>query len=81
MDENINPDAQVYLDIAEQFEQEGNYDEAIRVYHTAIELYPGLAILHNNLGCCLANQNLFDEAKQEFLRVIEISENGEQSKD
>jgi tetratricopeptide (TPR) repeat protein len=62
-----------YVDRAAQLERQERYDAVIAVYREALALYPHLAVLHNNLGCCLANQGKYAEAKDAFLHAVTLT--------
>ncbi|NEP87856.1 MAG: tetratricopeptide repeat protein [Okeania sp. SIO2C2] len=62
-----------FLKQANQLKRAGRLDEAIALYHQAIEINPNFAWLHSNLGDALAQQNYFDEAVACFNQALEIS--------
>lgn len=63
-----------YNDRAQKFEKEGRYNEAIEVYREALARYPNIAGLHNNLGCCLANIEDYQQAENEFQQAIALTQ-------
>lgn len=62
-----------YADEALAEAKEGNYLTAIGIYKKIIPDYPDLEILRNNMGCCLAGLEMFDEAETAFIEAIRIS--------
>ena len=50
----------------------GEFAEASRDYSSALELDPGNAVYHNNLGIALRYMERFDEAISEYDRAIEL---------
>jgi hypothetical protein len=73
MRSNVPDYVKEYVARAEQFEREDRYDEAIAVYRQALALYPNIAVLHNNLGCHLVNQEKYEEAKREFQKALALT--------
>ena len=53
--------------------KKGNYLSAVNIYKRIIQDYPDIGVIRNNLGCCLAHLEQFDEAESEFIKAIEIS--------
>ena len=53
----------------------GRIDQAIDYYRKAIELDPGFAMAHNNLGAMLKNRGQFDEAIAEYRKALEVDPN------
>jgi tetratricopeptide (TPR) repeat protein len=49
------------------------YTDAVRYYHAALELRPGNAELHEDLGLALINDRRTDEALAEYRRAVELS--------
>ena len=49
-----------------------NYLAAINIYRRILTDYPDSGVLRNNLGCCLADLERFDEAEIEFFEAIRI---------
>lgn len=49
------------------------YLAAISIYKIIIPDNPYLVVLRNNLGCCLAHLEKFDEAETEFVEAIRIA--------
>lgn len=70
---NVSDHIKPYVDRAELLEKSEQYDAAESIYREALELYPHNPVLHNNLGCCLANQEKYEEAKLEFLQAVTLS--------
>lgn len=73
MKPNVPDHIKPYVDRAKQLENVDSYDEALSVYREALSLYPDIAVLHNNLGCALANLKRYNEAKREFLQAITLT--------
>jgi len=47
-----------------------NYPAAVAIYKRIIADFPGIGALRNNLGCCLAVLERFDEAETEFIEAM-----------
>ena len=60
---------------ANQLKRAGRLDEAIALYHQAIELNPNFAWTYNNLGDAFVRQAKLDEAVVEYRRAIEVNPN------
>ena len=60
---------------ANQLKRAGRLDEAIALYHQAIELNPNFAWTYNNLGDAFVRQAKLDEAVVEYRQAIEINPN------
>ncbi len=73
MEQNFPDYTKSYNDRAQEFEKKGKYDEAIAIYREALDRYPDLAGLHNNLGCCLANKYEYQQAAEEFEKAIALT--------
>lgn len=73
MRQNVPDYIKPYVDRAGQYESKEKYDEAITIYREALDRYPNIAALRNNLGCCLANLERYEEAKNEFLQAIALT--------
>lgn len=73
MRQNVPSNIQEYVDRAKHFESMDKDDKAIDVLRQALVQYPDIAVLHNNLGCALANQGKYEEAKEEFLLAITLT--------
>jgi tetratricopeptide (TPR) repeat protein len=52
---------------------EGHLDEAIRLYHRTLQLFPNYAEAHTNLGLAYHQQGRNDLAIPEFKKVLEIN--------
>jgi tetratricopeptide (TPR) repeat protein len=73
------PDAvKPYIDRAQAFEKNDEYDEAIKLYREALARFPDDPVLHNNLGCALANLKRYDDAKHHFEKAIALTEHSRQ---
>jgi tetratricopeptide (TPR) repeat protein len=70
---NTNETATIYLNNGNQSLEEGNLEEAIAVFRSAIELNPDLSGSHHNLGEALAKLGKLDEAIPAFRRSIELN--------
>ena len=73
MRSNVPDHIKPYVDRAELLMQSEQYDAVESVYREALALYPRNPVLHNNLGCCLANQARYEEAKLAFLQAVTLS--------
>ncbi|NET76666.1 FkbM family methyltransferase [Okeania sp. SIO1F9] len=60
---------------ANQLKRAGRLDEAIAIYHQAIEINPNFAWAYNNLGDAFVKQDKLDEAVVEYQKAIEINPN------
>jgi len=58
---------------ANQLKRAGRLDEAIALYHQAIELNPNFAWTYKNLGDTFVKQGKLDEAVMEYQKAIEIN--------
>jgi len=67
---NVPSYIQEYVDHAKKFEDKEQYDKAADIFRQALTQHPNIAVLHNNLGCALANQGKYEEAREEFLQAI-----------
>ncbi len=70
---NVPDYVKKYNDRASELMDQDQYAEAIIIYRQALDEYPDIAVLHNNLGCCLANQERYEEAAEEFQRAIDLT--------
>ena len=70
---NTNETATIYLNNGNQLLEEGNLEEAIAAYRSAIELNPDLSWSHHNLGQALAKLGKLDEAISAYQRAIELN--------
>lgn len=65
--------AQVSKQIASEYIQEGEYDEAISELKKALSVTPHFPDLHNLLGIAYANKDLKDDAIVEFNTALKIN--------
>ena len=64
----------VLFEAAKEEEARGNYAEAVRILHDALQLAPNAAALHNRLGVILATRlKKFDAASNALMRACELS--------
>ncbi len=70
---NVPPDVQPFVDRMTELEREGRYDEALAAARDVVDRFPHLAVLHNNLGCSLANLQFYGEAAVAFARAVELT--------
>ena len=69
---NTNETATIYLNNGNQLLEEGNLEEAIAAYRSAIELDPNLYVSHQKLGEALAKLGQFEEAITAYRHAIEL---------
>jgi len=62
--------AQEWFERGYVFQQDKNFDEAIRCYHKALQLRPDLSAADNNLGVLLSTLGRFTEAEEAFRQAI-----------
>lgn len=72
--------AHLYRKLGDHLLSRGFWDEAIKYYHQALQLQPGLADLHYSLGICYANKGVveekyFAEAIKEYEAAIRLDPN------
>ncbi|MBC7474900.1 MAG: tetratricopeptide repeat protein [Candidatus Sericytochromatia bacterium] len=60
------------LGIAKTLMNQGNYDQAIKYYNRAKEIYPNEADIYNNLGFIFSKQNNWLEVINNFKKAIEV---------
>ena len=83
---NIPPDGMLKIDVpatdfyraynvAWEQAQKGRYEEAIVQWKKALELNPGEASVHLNLGVALARAGKADDAIEEYRKALEINPN------
>lgn len=70
---NPNETAAIYLSNGNQLLEEGNLEEAIAAFRSAIELNPDLSWSHHNLGEALAKLGQLEEALAAYRRAIELN--------
>jgi tetratricopeptide (TPR) repeat protein len=63
------------LEFGNALQQEGNADEAIAHFQSALQIEPGLMPAHNNLGYALLQKGRVDEAIAHFQKALQISPN------
>lgn len=74
----LNPDmAEAHVNLANVLKRSGNTATAQAHYEQAIRLRPRLSQAHMNLALLLAEQERFDEAKDAFQRVFQLTYNNE----
>jgi Tfp pilus assembly protein PilF len=64
MRQNVPSYAKSFVDRAAELEKTGEFEAAVAIYREGLALHPEVAVLHNNFGCCLANQEKYQEAKR-----------------
>ena len=62
-----------FVDSATDLMKEGRHREAAAEWRKALELGPGEARAHNNLGVCLFKTGLIDAAVKEYRTALELS--------
>jgi tetratricopeptide (TPR) repeat protein len=62
--------AQEWFERGYVFQQDKNFDEAIRCYREALQLQPDLSMADNNLGVILSDQKRYAEAIEAFRLAI-----------
>ncbi|MCC3584924.1 tetratricopeptide repeat protein [Microcoleus sp. PH2017_30_WIL_O_A] len=70
---STNKTAAIYLTNGNKFLEEGNLEEAITAFRSAIELNPHYSWSHHNLGEALAKLGKLEEAIIAFRRAIELN--------
>lgn len=65
--------AQEWFERGYVFQQDKNFNEAIRCYSEVIRLRPDLAIPYNNSGNALVDLKQYEEAEENFHRAIELN--------
>jgi tetratricopeptide (TPR) repeat protein len=70
---NVPPELKPFVDRVRQLGDENRYDEAVAAAREAVSRFPDLAVVHNNLGCSLANLELYDEAAGAFERAVALT--------
>jgi len=60
------------LQEAIDLQQQGNFNEAIKVYEEILKKKPNLAEIQNNLGILLKSLNRLDEAEKIFIKTISL---------
>jgi tetratricopeptide (TPR) repeat protein len=65
--------AEEWFERAFAFQENKNFDEAIRCYQEAIRLNPDYAAAHNNLGVLLKDLKRYDEAEVNYRKAIELN--------
>ena len=60
------------LQEAINLQQQGNFNEAIKVYEEILKKTPNLAEVQNNLGILLKSLNRLDEAEKIFTKTISL---------
>jgi len=73
MSSNVPDYVKDYVDRGKKLDDAGRYDEAIEVYGQALVNYPNIAVLHNNLGCSLANKGMYEEAARAFMQAVTLT--------
>jgi len=73
----VNPQPAIYNDLGFVLERQGLSDEATRAYRKAIELDPGSATAHYNLGSSLARIGQLAESESHLRSALEISPSAE----
>ena len=68
----IKDDSAMRTNLANAYEQVGNFDKAVENYNHALAMNPDNASAHCNLGYALMRQGKVDEAIPEFMKTIEI---------
>lgn len=79
MSSNVPDFIKPYVDRGKALDDSGQHDEAIAVYREALAKHPEMAVLHNNLGCALANKERYAEAATEFMQAIKLTPLNRQS--
>jgi tetratricopeptide (TPR) repeat protein len=68
--ENFSSDT--YYNVGTSLEQQGNIDESIKYYQTALKLNSENVMAHNNLGIILYKRGMPDEALSHFEHALRI---------
>jgi tetratricopeptide (TPR) repeat protein len=69
----VPDDIKKHIDEALAETQKGNFDAAITIYKRILPDYPDNPILRNNVGCCLAHLEKFDDAETEFIEALRLT--------
>lgn len=69
--------ANIYIEKAKEFQNQGNFEEAILCYQQVINLDPNSFWGHHLLGCALEKQNQEDEAIATWLKAISFNLNND----
>ena len=69
----------IYLEKGKEFQDRGNFEEAIFCYQQVIYLDPNSFWGHHLLGCALEKQNQHDEAISTWLKAISLNPNHDAS--
>jgi Tfp pilus assembly protein PilF len=72
LDQNIPARARKEFDLATKASRDGNAEEAIEHFRSAIAIYPRYLMARNDLGAQLLSQNKFDEAEVELRAALDI---------
>ncbi|HEX4084943.1 MAG TPA: tetratricopeptide repeat protein [Chthoniobacteraceae bacterium] len=70
---NIKDDSAMRTNLANAYEQTGQFDKAIENYHHALSMNSDNASAHCNLGYALMREGKVDEAIPEFMKTIELN--------
>ncbi len=65
--------AQAHSMLGEVLHENDNFVEALTAYETALTLQPQFVEAHNLYGVCLKSVGRLDEAREEFLKTIELN--------
>jgi tetratricopeptide (TPR) repeat protein len=69
----IAPDAEKYNLLGLRFSERGRFDEAIKQFNAAIEVYPGYAAAYNNRGAAFAGKGDLKSAALDFDQALRIN--------
>lgn len=75
INKTINPKAQVYFAQGNDLLEKGNQKQAILNYNKAISIEPEFEYYYVNRGCAKYELELYEDAKMDFQRAIEINPN------
>lgn len=64
----------LYSSLGNDYEGLGNIDKAVQQYKLALETQPDSFELNYNIGCCLFDEQNFEEAQQYYLKFMELLE-------
>ncbi|NEP77106.1 MAG: tetratricopeptide repeat protein [Okeania sp. SIO3B3] len=67
--------SEAYCNLADTFAQQGYLEEAIKAYHSSINLNPNSALFYNNLGEALYKKGDLDEAIRYYRVAVSINPN------
>ena len=70
--EKVNQDL-LYYSIAFSYDNQKNYEQAIRLNEKAIEINPSCFLAYNNLGSIYIKNNLLDKSEECYLKALEIN--------